>query len=114
MGDLILVVALVGQLSVTSYRSVPEQTDDSPYITSIGERVHPHGVAVSRDLLKRWGGPLDYGDLVFVEGYGFKVINDCMHERHRSAVDIWVATLEEERKIGTRKGRVWVVRPAPR
>ena len=42
MNTLILIVTLLGNLQVTSYRSVPNQTDNSPYFTSIGERVHPH------------------------------------------------------------------------
>ena len=107
---LILTAVLLGSLQVTSYRSVPSQTDDSPYITSIGEHVHPHGVAVSRDLLKRWGGPLDYGDVIYIQGFGFKVVNDCMGEGHTKAVDIWVATYKEEKKVGVKHGLVWLVK----
>lgn len=109
--NLVLIPILIGNLVITSYRSVPKQTDSSPYTTSIGERVHPHGVAVSRNLLKRWGGPLDYGDTVYIEGYGFKVVNDCMHERHKNHIDIWVATYEEEKAIGVRRGSLWLVKP---
>lgn len=108
---LALAIILIGNLQVTSYRSVKNQTDDSPYVTSIGERVHPHGIAVSRDLLKRWGGPLNYGDTVYVEGFGFKVVNDCMGEGNKQAIDIWVATYKEEKKIGVKHGHVWLVIP---
>lgn len=108
---LILIPILIGNMVLTSYRSVPNQTDSSPYTTSIGERVHPHGVAVSRNLLRRWGGPLDYGDTIYIEGYGIKVVNDCMHERYKNHVDIWVATYKEEKAFGTRKGRIWLVKP---
>lgn len=108
---LLLAAVLIGNLQVTSYRSVPSQTDDSPNYTSIGEHVHAHGVAVSRDLLKRWGGPLNYGDLVYIEGYGFKIVNDCMGEKNKQAVDIWVATHAEEKKVGVRHGKVWLIIP---
>ena len=108
MEKLILIAGLLlGQLQVTSYRSVPNQTDDSPYHTSIGQRVHPHGVAVSRDLLKRWGGPLDYGDFIYIEGYGIKVVNDCMAARHKRSIDMWVETYSEEKAIGVRKLKIY-------
>jgi len=98
-------------MQITSYRSVPEQTDDSPFYTSIGEHVHPHGVAVSRDLLKRWGGPLNYGDQLYIEGFGFKVVNDTMNARYKRSVDIWVGSYDEEKRIGIKHGRVWIVHP---
>jgi len=112
MKTLILIITLLGNLRVTSYRSIPSQTDSSPYYTSIGERVHPHGVAVSRDLLKRWGGPLEYGDTIYIEGYGFKVVNDCMAAKNKKAIDIWVQTWEQERTIGIKYRHVWIVKPA--
>ena len=108
--NLILISILIGNVTITSYRSVPRQTDASPWVTSTGERVHPYGVAVSRDLLSKYGGPLNYGDLLYIEGYGFKVINDAMHERKAKSIDIWVATLNEERKIGVRHGNVWLIK----
>ena len=110
MKELIFIVTLLGNMTITSYRSVEEQTDDTPYITSTGEYVHSAGVALSRNLLKRWDGSVEYGDLVYIEGYGFKIVNDCMDARHRNAVDIWVATHEEEKAIGVRRGKVWLVR----
>lgn len=111
---LILITLLIGQMQATAYRSVPQQTDDSPYTTSIGERVHPHGVAVSQDLLKRNGGPLDYGDLVWIEDLGFKIVNDCMAKRHKNRVDIWVPNYLSEKafdkKFGRRKLKVFVIK----
>lgn len=107
---LALIAVLIGNLTLTSYRSVPNQTDSAPYYTSIGERVSVRGCAVSRDLLKRWGGPLNYGDLIYIEGVGFRFINDCMAARHKCAVDIWVETYQAEKAIGVKKGRkVWLV-----
>jgi 3D (Asp-Asp-Asp) domain-containing protein len=112
--NLLIAAVLIGQLTPTAYRSVPSQTDDTPFHTSIGEHVHPHGVAVSRDLLARWGGPLHYGDMVFVEGVGQKIVNDVMNERHKQRIDIWVNDLEGEKKFHAefknKKVRVWLIR----
>jgi 3D (Asp-Asp-Asp) domain-containing protein len=107
MVDLVMAAVLVGNLQITSYRSLENQTDQSPWITSIGERVNNHGVAVSQDLLR--DGRLKYGDIIFIEGFGFKVVNDCMNPRLKNAVDIWVATKQEEHRVGVRNLKVWKV-----
>ncbi len=69
---------------------------------------------MSRDMLARWGGPLHYGDLIFVEGVGPKFVTDTMNERHKQSVDVWVGTLEEEKaffsQFKNRKVRVWLIR----
>jgi len=113
--NLILTIVLIGTMNITAYRSVPNQTDDSPFTTSIGERVHPHGIAVSRNLLKRWGGPLNYGDFVYIQGIGFKVINDTMHERYRDHIDVWVRNYEEEKEFDkqfrNKKVVMWLLMP---
>ncbi len=110
-----LIALLIAQATVTSYRSVPAQTDSSPFYTSTGEHVHPHGVAVSQDLLSRWGGPLNYGDTVYIEGVGLKVVNDCTNERLRQHLDVWVGTHDEEKDFDRRhrgkRARIWVVHP---
>ena len=125
---IVLISILIGNMTITSYRSVPEQTDSSPFITATGEHVTPHGVALSRDLLKRWGGPIDYGDYIYIEGHGIKVVNDCMADYWcsqyemikgkkrcikkkyiRKHVDIWVKTYKEEKKIGWSKGYISLI-----
>lgn len=121
---MILELAFIGLLQITSYRSVESQTDSSPFYTSIGEKVHKYGVAVSRDLLcplvkdknklhKRdkcaHKNRLHYGDWIYVEGFGLRVVNDTMHPRHRRHIDLWVATHAEEKAIQVRKGEVWLV-----
>lgn len=121
------IVILLSSITVTSYQPIRSQTDDSPTITSIGVRVNKHGVAVSRDLLcpmalckdlriKRHSSSvcrlrrIHYNDAIYIEGYGWKIVNDCMNKRHKRAVDILVFSKEEEHKIGTRHGlKVWVV-----
>ena len=104
-------LVFVGSYPVTAYRSVPSQTDNSPYLTSIGQRTHEHGIAVSQNLLKE--GSLKYGDLVYVDGIGFKFVNDCMNKRHHDRLDVWVKGLKEEKlfdeKFKSKKVGVWRV-----
>lgn len=110
--NVIIIGVLIGSLQITSYRSVPEQTDDSPFITSTGERVCKDGVAVSQDLLK--SKRIKYGDWLYIEGIGFKRINDTMHPRHKNHIDVWVATLQDEKEFHKKfKGKtvkVWIVK----
>lgn len=110
--NLVLTAILIGTLNVTSYRSVPEQTDSSPYITSIGDRVGTHGVAVSQDLLKN--GTVKYGDWLYLDGIGFRKVNDCMNIRHKNRVDVWLPTYEKEKefdkKFKGKKIRVYLIK----
>ena len=109
--QLILISLFLGNLQVTSYRSVPEQTDSSPFFTSIGDKVCRDGVAVSQDLLK--SKKIKYGDWLYIEGVGLKRVNDTMNKRFKNHLDIWVGSLEEEKKFhkkfGDKKLNVWVV-----
>ena len=112
--NLILTLVFIGSLTPTAYRSVPSQTDSSPFITATGEKVHNRGIAVSQDLLKKNGGPLDYGDLVYIEGVGYKFVFDCMNKRHKNRIDIWKATYREEKefdsKFKQKKLKVWLIK----
>ena len=123
-GPAILLI-LLGQLTTTSYRSVPSQTDSTPFHTSTGEHVHKHGVAVSEDLLCpkafgpkkvhkkascKYSAKLHYGDWLYVDGYGLRVVNDVMNSRHRNRIDLWVPTYEMEKSVGTKKLAVYVLR----
>jgi len=108
----ILIILLLGNFTVTSYRSVKNQTDMSPYVTSIGEHVTKFGCAASQDLLK--DGIVKYGDVVYIENIGFKIVNDTMHKRIKRQFDIWVGTLAEEKehdkKFGRTKLKVWLIK----
>lgn len=96
------------RVKVTSYRSIPAQTDDSPWITSNGHRTSQEGIAVSQDLLKR--GIACYGDVVMVPGVGYRVVNDVMAVRHKTSMDVWMLTLEDERRFGVRRLDVQVIK----
>lgn len=104
---------LIGNLiTVTSYRAVPEQTKPTctgrhNCETSVGDNVSEAGVAVSQDLLKN--GTVHYGDVLCVDGLGCRIVNDCMAARHKLHIDLFVYTKAEEKRIGTRHLRVWVI-----
>ena len=103
---------IVGEFRVTSYRSVKNQTDDSPFITSTGEHVYKGGCAASQDLLK--AKIVSYGDLIYIQDLGFYSINDTMHSRIKRQFDVWVETLSEEKahdkQFRRRKLKVWLIK----
>ncbi len=88
---------------VTASVYFPEeaQTDSTPLITADGSRInetHPKKhkwIAVSRNLLTRWGGHIEFGDKVKVSGIsdrldGIYVVRDTMKKRLRNRIDILV------------------------
>lgn len=91
--------ALTYTVTATAYQAVPGQTDDEPFITADNSQIKPHygskkrWMALSRDLLKPWGGPFKFGDKVRVRGLSSKLdgvytIHDTMNRRHRHCMDI--------------------------
>lgn len=107
---LILIAILLGDFQVTAYRSVPSQTDSTPYYTSTNELVSSDGVAVSQDLIcgackrlhkrcKRPDNPtkLHYQDWLYIDQVGYKRVNDLMNKRHKNRLDVWVRTHKDEK-----------------
>ena len=85
-------------VTVTTYNPTRQQCDSTPNITADGTRINPKRatqyryVALSRDLISRWGGPFDYGDYIVIEGTGkwdgvFQV-RDTMNPKWVKRVDI--------------------------
>lgn len=109
MGDrrVLIKLILLGTMTLTSYRPVESQTDGSPTWTSIGDRTTRFGCAVSQDLLK--DGLVSYGDILYIPGYGYRVVNDTMNARHKKHVDLLVFTHEEEKRVGVRHLKVFKV-----
>ena len=83
---------------VTMYHPVRHQTDRTPDILADGTKITIHKaseynyVAVSRNLLKRWGGWLDYGDFIVLTGTdgknGVYQVKDTMNKRFVNRIDI--------------------------
>ena len=85
-------------VTVTTYNPTIAQCDDTPNITADGTKIKPwkatdyRYVALSRDLLARWGGPIDYGDYIVIEGTGswdgIYQVKDTMNPKWVKRVDI--------------------------
>ena len=85
-------------VTVTMYQPVRYQTDSTPNILADGTRIRTKEasnykfIAVSRNLLKRWGGWLDYGDFVLLKGThkkdGVYQVRDIMNKRFVNRIDI--------------------------
>ena len=86
------------KVTVTTYNPTKEQCDSTPNITADGTRIKPwratdyRYVALSRDLLSRWGGPFEYGDYIVIEGTdgwdGIYQVRDTMNPKWTNRVDI--------------------------
>ena len=86
------------RVTVTTYNPTRAQCDDTPNITADGTRFHTwkassyRYVALSRDLLSRWGGPFNYGDYIVIEGTGDRdgvyQVRDTMNPKWTNRVDI--------------------------
>ena len=86
------------EVDVTMYQPNEIQCDDTPNITADGTRIRISKasqykfVALSRNLLKRWGGPFDYGDFVLLKGAdnkdGVYQVRDTMNPKWVNVVDI--------------------------
>ena len=85
-------------VTVTMYQPVRNQTDSTPNILADGTRIRTREasnykfIAVSRNLLKRWGGWLDYGDFILLKGTtgkdGVYQVRDTMNPRWVNRIDI--------------------------
>jgi 3D (Asp-Asp-Asp) domain-containing protein len=90
-------------IKVTASVYFPEvaQTDSTPFITADGSKINPkkprkhRWVAVSRNLLRKYGGSINYGDTLRVKGIsekldGHYVVRDTMKRQLRNRIDILV------------------------
>jgi 3D (Asp-Asp-Asp) domain-containing protein len=85
-------------VTVTTYNPTVRQCDSTPNITADGTKINPKRatqyryVALSRDLLSRWGGPFNYGDYIVIEGTGkwdgLYQVRDTMNPKWTNRVDI--------------------------
>lgn len=93
-------------VTVTSYSSTPDQTDDSPYITANGTVVRDGVVAANF---------LPFGTRVrFPELYGNKefIVADRMNTRYYYRIDIWMANRQDALKFGKKELLVEILPPA--
>lgn len=101
----------LGDMTVTIYHAVESQCDADPLITASGFNLEGEDIeslrvcALSRDLLKRWGGPIDYGEQIYIDLpeeslRGWWTVEDTMAKRWTNHIDLLVPE--------TRKGGKWL------
>ena len=86
---------------LTVYNPLSSQCDASPFVTASNHRINEkklragsiRWMALSRDLLKRWGGRIQYGDTINLQSGdpsidGFWVVHDTMNKRFRNRGDL--------------------------
>ena len=86
---------------LTVYNPVISQCDTSPMVTASNQRISEtklrsgaiRWMALSRDLLKRWGGQIHYGDTIDLYSGdpaidGIWVVHDTMNKRFRNRGDL--------------------------
>jgi 3D (Asp-Asp-Asp) domain-containing protein len=85
------------EVTATMYNAVPSQCDSDPFLTAGMFKINPNKaseqkwIAMSRDMIARWGGKFNYGDLVKIEGAGHKDgvyrVVDTMNKRFTNRID---------------------------
>ncbi len=97
----------------TTYQPTVAQCDSNPLTTADGSKINPDyyqkWVALSRDLLTRWGGQFDYGDTL--EIYSAKnpnlngqwEVHDCMAPRYKMSIDFLLEPEKNYPKLGVGK-----------
>jgi hypothetical protein len=87
--------------TLTVYNPSEAQCDADPFVTASNRRINPdklrkgtiRWMAVSRNMLKRWGGGLNFGDTVVIQSGdttidGLWVIQDTMNKRYKNRGDL--------------------------
>lgn len=84
------------QVTATMYYPVASQCDASPNVTAGMYHIPKKAsekkwIAMSRDMISRWGGEFKYGDFVKIEGAGHKdgvyMLVDTMNKRFTNRID---------------------------
>jgi len=91
------------RVTATAYTSHRRQTDSTPFLAAWNNRIRPGMkiIAVSRDLLRRYG--LKNGSKVKISGVrGVYRVRDKMNKRYRRRIDIYMGT---NRRKALRWGR---------
>jgi len=90
----------IGNVDVTVYQPVKSQTNSRYWETADQSTINLknpkslHWIAVSRNLHERWGGPLKFGDYVWITGIGMHSglykVHDVMNKRFKNRIDILI------------------------
>lgn len=91
-------------LVFTAYNAVVEQCDDTPNITASNKEIFPGVLALSRELITRYGhgGNINYGDKVWMVVP--MQVEDTMNKRWRDRADVYMLDYDQARQFGRRAG----------
>ncbi|NQV16022.1 hypothetical protein HQ531_11240 [bacterium] len=91
-------------LVFTAYNALVGQTDDSPNITASNKEIFPGVLALSRELISRYGqgGDIQYGDKVWVVVP--MQVEDTMNKRWRGRGDVFMMDYDKARQFGRKSG----------
>jgi len=91
-------------LVFTAYNALVGQTDDTPNITASNKEIFPGVLALSRELITRYGhgGNIKYGDKVWVVVP--MQVEDTMNKRWRGRGDVFMLDYDKARQFGRRSG----------
>ena len=94
----------------TTYQPTESQCDSNPLTTADGSKINPDyyqkWVALSRDLLSRWGGQFNYGDTLDIYSKehpnlnGEWVVRDAMNARYKMSIDFLLEPEKNYPKLG--------------
>ena len=95
---LVLHTSVYTQVEATVYNACPKQTNSDYLTTADGSKIDTlmindlRWVALSRDLLTRWGGNIDYGTKIYVISTDSRIsgvwtVRDCMNARFTNRID---------------------------
>ena len=88
---------------ITAYASLPEQTDDTPFITATGNYVRDGVVAANfLPFGTKIRMPELFGEKIFV-------VEDRMHSRFQNSVDIWFADNKEAKNFGKQWSKIEIL-----
>jgi len=90
--------------SVSAYTNSVAECDSTPNITADGSKVKRGYVALSQDLIAKWGGKDIFGREVVVLGQGVFEVRDTMNERYRNSADIFFFDKKYADKFGRKHG----------
>jgi len=92
----------VEKITATMYNAMESQCDSDPFITAGMYKINPskasehNWIAMSRNLLSRWGGEFNYGDNVIISNAGHKdgtyTVVDTMNPRFKDRIDFLETT----------------------
>jgi len=91
----------------TAYNALVGQTDDTPNITASNKEIFPGVLALSRELITRYGhgGDIQYGDKVWMVVP--MQVEDTMNKRWRDRADVYMLNYDEARQFGKRSGMLY-------